>query len=118
MALWENGKNPYEAKKIGRQCRNYVESEEYVDFIRNQLEEGYYQLFTQNSALKDELLDTWPLNLVECGSDKLFAVGLPLHSKYVFYPKHHKGRNITGVSLMAVRTRLQREDWRGNQTPF
>lgn len=115
--LWEEGQNPYKAKAIGRECGGYLESQNYVKYMGEQLQEGYYNLFRQNPDLKEALLDTWPLSLVEAGTDKLFGVGIPLNSKLIFHPKHYRGRNLAGTSLMAVRSKLRKEEWGEYRNP-
>lgn len=109
LKLWHEGRNPFRAKSIARSCEGYIESPEYISFMQKQLKIAYFNFFSQNDDLKDILLETYPLALVEASTDRIFGIGCNLSSKRVFHYNLHRGKNIAGNCLMHVRSEFLKE---------
>ena len=94
-------------QKIGRNAKGYVhgvwEGKRQLIAIK-----GLIAKFTQNSELKQKLLDTGDAWLVECaGSDKIWACGVRLTDDDRFDAEKWSGQNILGFALMEVRAMLK-----------
>lgn len=94
-------------KKLGRAVRNY--DEHLWNGIRQiAVYEGLLAKFSQNEDLKQKLLDTGKSILVECAvRDRIWAVGVSLHSASRLDSAKWKGSNLLGYTLMMVREKLK-----------
>ncbi|MBQ7372677.1 MAG: NADAR family protein [Blautia sp.] len=94
-------------KALGRQVTNYN------DHIWNGMRqiiiyEGLLAKFSQNEALKQQLLATGDATLAECAvKDKIWAIGLSLNDPDRFDIAKWKGQNLLGYALMIVRKKLE-----------
>lgn len=100
-------KSPAEAKKFGREVKNYNETlwlAARFDIVK----EGNYHKFSQNPELKTFLLNTKDRVIVEASPvDAIWGIGMAGDHKDVMNPKKWKGLNLLGFALMEVRDELK-----------
>lgn len=104
---------PSEAKKIGRNVRNYNDekwaSERYDVVVR-----GNIYKFSQNEKLQDILMDTGDQILVEASPrDTIWGIGLVAEEPDALDPNKWKGQNLLGFALMDARDHIDqvRKGW-------
>ena len=99
--------SPAEAKKLGREVKNYDDKL----WLTNRYEivkEGNYHKFSQNTDLKTFLLNTKDRILVEASPvDPIWGIGMASDHKDVMNPEKWKGLNLLGFALMEVRDELR-----------
>lgn len=97
---------PAEAKKLGRQIRNFdgaIWDKKKFASIR----QGNIYKFSQHSPLKDFLLKTGDRVLVEASPlDTIWGIGMGKNNPDVENPTLWKGENLLGFALMEVRDEL------------
>ena len=102
-----NANSPAEAKKLGREVKNYDDKL----WLANRYEivkEGNYHKFSQNIDLKTFLLNTKDRVLVEASPvDPIWGIGMASDHKDVMNPEKWKGLNLLGLALMEVRDELR-----------
>lgn len=95
--------SPAEAKKLGREVRNYDDAL----WLENRyaiVKEGNYHKFSQDAALKDFLLNTGSRIIVEASPvDDIWGIGLPADNPKAANPATWRGLNLLGFALMEVR---------------
>jgi ribA/ribD-fused uncharacterized protein len=100
-------KSPAEAKKLGREVKNYVDTV----WLANRFEivkEGNLHKFGQNKDLKEFLLNTNERILVEASPvDPIWGIGMAADHKEVNNPEKWRGLNLLGFALMEVRDELR-----------
>lgn len=99
-------KTPAEAKKLGRQVKNFEnsiwESKRFEIVVQANLLK-----FGQNEALKAFLLATGDRILVEASPvDKIWGIGMAVNHPEVENPSKWEGLNLLGYALMEVRSQL------------
>jgi ribA/ribD-fused uncharacterized protein len=98
--------SPAEAKKIGREVKNYEENL----WLENRFEivkKGNFHKFRQNLALREFLVNTKDRIIVEASPvDAIWGVGLAPDNPQITNPKDWKGLNLLGFALMEVRDEL------------
>lgn len=101
-------KSPAEAKKLGRQIKNYNEA----IWLANRYEivkQGNIHKFSQNLDLKEYLLQTNARVLVEASPvDAIWGIGMASDNEDVNFPEKWKGLNLLGFALMEVRDELRK----------
>ena len=99
--------SPAEAKKLGREVKNYNETlwlAARFDIVK----EGNYHKFSQNADLKNFLINTNDRVLVEASPvDPIWGIGMASDDKDVLNPEKWKGLNLLGFALMEVRDELR-----------
>jgi ribA/ribD-fused uncharacterized protein len=99
--------SPAEAKKLGREVRNYDDKL----WLENRFEivkEGNHHKFSQNADLKTFLLNTKERVLVEASPvDPIWGIGMAGDHKDVLHPEKWRGLNLLGFALMEVRDELR-----------
>ncbi|WP_202700515.1 NADAR family protein [Flavobacterium sp. UGB4466] len=99
--------SPAEAKKLGRQVKNYDDTL----WLANRFEivtQGNYHKFSQNPDLKAFLLNTDERVIVEASPvDPIWGIGMAGDHKDVLNPEKWKGLNLLGFALMEVRDELR-----------
>lgn len=104
-----SAKSPAEAKKLGRQVKNYQEE----IWLANRyliVKEGNFHKFSQNEALKDFLLNTTDRVIVEASPvDSIWGIGMATDHKDIENPEKWKGLNLLGFALMEVRDELREQ---------
>jgi ribA/ribD-fused uncharacterized protein len=99
--------SPAEAKKLGREVKNYNENL-WLAARFEIVKEGNYHKFIQNPELKTFLLNTKNRVLVEASPvDAIWGIGMASDDKDVMNPKKWKGLNLLGFALMEVRDELE-----------
>jgi len=100
-------KSPAEAKKFGREVKNYNETlwlAARFDIVK----EGNYHKFSQNPELKTFLLNTKERVIVEASPvDAIWGIGMAGDHKDILNPEKWKGLNLLGFALMEVRDELE-----------
>ena len=100
-------KTPAEAKKLGREVKNFSEK-----IWIAQREAIMYEVnlvkFSENEELREKLLSTGQATLAECAAhDRIWGIGLAMDDTARFDVKSWHGQNLLGKSLMSVRAALQ-----------
>lgn len=99
--------SPAEAKKLGREVRNYVDSvwlENRFEIVR----QGNFYKFSQNKDLAAFLINTKKRVLVEASPvDAIWGIGMAGDHKDVLNPEKWRGLNLLGFVLMEVRDELK-----------
>ena len=100
-------KTPAEAKKLGREVKNYNDEV----WIKNRFQivkEGNFHKFSQHKNLKDFLLSTKERILVEVSPvDPIWGIGMASDHKDANNPEKWRGLNLLGFALMEVRDELK-----------
>ena len=76
---------------------------------------GLLAKFKSNECLKDMLLSTGNMQIVEATCDTMCGTGVPLHHHDCLDKKRSKNTGLLGNILMTIRTELQD---RGNEMPM
>jgi len=99
--------SPAEAKKLGREVRNYVDSlwlENRYEIVK----QGNFNKFSQNPDLKEFLINTKERILVEASPvDSIWGIGMATDHKNINNPEKWRGLNLLGFALMEVRDELK-----------
>jgi ribA/ribD-fused uncharacterized protein len=99
--------SPAEAKKLGREVRNYND----VLWLSSRYEivkQGNLYKFHQNIDLKEFLLNTKERVLVEASPvDAIWGIGMAGDHKDIHNPEKWIGLNLLGFALMEVRDELK-----------
>lgn len=101
-------KSPAEAKKLGREVRNY----DNIIWEANRFQivkKGNLHKFSQHLDLKQFLLNTNERIIVEASPvDAIWGIGLTADHEKAKNPKLWKGLNLLGFAFMEVRDELRR----------
>ncbi len=99
-------KSPAEAKKLGRQVKNYVD-EVWLENRFDIVKEGNFHKFNQHEDIKIFLLNTNKRIIVEASPvDAIWGIGLAPDDPMANNPLNWKGLNLLGFALMEVRDEL------------
>ena len=102
-----NSYHPGEAKKLGRQVKNFQEELWLENRIKIVIH-GNLGKFSQNKDLQTFLLNTKERILVEASPrDRIWGIGLSSDHPDVENPYRWKGLNLLGFALMEVRRILK-----------
>lgn len=103
-------KSPAEAKKLGRNVKNFdpkIWGDNSFDIVC----EGNYHKFSQHPDLKEFLLNTKGKVLVEASPvDNIWGIGMAQDNEHAENPRLWKGKNLLGFALMEVRDRLMEDE--------
>lgn len=103
-----HARSAQEAKKLGRQVRNYDDA--VWSRIRYDKMVKVLRVKFSDSDLTEKLLATGNRILVEASPyDKIWGVGLSEATPKVLDPKNWQGQNLLGKALMQVRAELLAE---------
>ncbi|BBB62054.1 hypothetical protein UNDKW_3781 [Undibacterium sp. KW1] len=106
---------PAEAKSIGRRVKAY-DDELWVQHRYALVVAGNYAKFAQNAKLKEYILSTNALVLVEASAkDRIWGIGLGINDPGLSNPRHWKGLNLLGFALMEVRDLMRAEAENSNK---
>lgn len=104
-----NVNSPFDAKKLGRQVKNF-DPKIWGDNCFDIVCEGNYHKFSQHSLLKQFLLNTGNSILVEASPrDRIWGIGMGQNNENAKNPLMWRGRNLLGFALMEVRDKLREE---------
>ncbi|MGB5887978.1 MAG: NADAR family protein [Acinetobacter venetianus] len=99
-------KHPNEAKQLGRKVQHYddqIWKEKRFDIVV----QANLAKFSQNSALRDFLVNTQDRVLVEASPvDTIWGVGMAQEHEHIQDPSQWLGLNLLGFALMRVREQL------------
>lgn len=100
-------KSPEEAKKLGREVRNY-DNDKWLSNRFQIVKEGNFHKFIQNQSLKKFLLDSKDRILVEASPvDAIWGIGMASDNEDSNNPNKWKGLNLLGFALMEVRDEIR-----------
>ena len=98
--------DPKEVKALGRLIKNF-DQETWENNKYDIVVKGNYAKFSQNSKLKEYLLNTKNKILAEASPyDKIWGIGLDKNNENAYNPKTWEGENLLGFALMEVRDML------------
>jgi ribA/ribD-fused uncharacterized protein len=101
-------KTPAEAKKLGREVRNYND----LIWLENRfriVKKGNLHKFSQNKELLEFLLNTKKRIIVGASPvDSIWGIGMASDHKEINNPEKWKGLNLLGFALMVVRDELRK----------
>jgi ribA/ribD-fused uncharacterized protein len=101
-------KTPAEAKKLGREVKNYNDSiwlENRFEIVKN----GNLHKFSQNKDLLQFLLNSDEQIIVEASPvDSIWGIGMASDHKDINNPEKWIGLNLLGFALMEVRDELRK----------
>ncbi|MCG8331867.1 MAG: NADAR family protein [Chitinophagales bacterium] len=101
-----NANSPAEAKKIGRQVRNFnqaIWNEHKYEIVKK----GNFHKFNQSPEQKEFLINTKNRILVEASPyDKIWGIGMRQDEYGIENPYNWKGPNLLGFAIMEVRDEL------------
>lgn len=101
-------KTPAEAKKLGRQVKNFKE-ELWAEKRFEWVVKGNLEKFGQHLQLGRFLLDTKDKILVEASPyDRIWGIGMASDDARAGNPKQWNGLNLLGFALMEVRDQLNK----------
>ncbi len=104
-----NSEEPGEAKKLGRQVKNFADetwNKKRFEIVSNA---SYYK-FSSCEKLREYLVNTENRVLVEASPrDKIWGIGLSQNAMNVENPLTWKGENLLGFALMNARDKLIKE---------
>ena len=103
---------PLQCKELSKNIVNF-DHEKWLNHAKIACEPGIFHKFSQNEHLKDALLNTGDLTLVESSYDKHWGTGIPLHDYRCLISSRWHTQGLLGIMLQHVRTRLKLE----NQPP-
>lgn len=100
-------KVPRDQKYLGKTVRNF-DNEIWVQHRFDILFEGLFAKFSQNEELKQKLLSTGDLHLVEASPfDTIWGIGMDENNIHATNPDKWLGLNLLGEVLMKVRAALK-----------
>ena len=100
-------KSPSEAKKLGREVKNYND-ETWLKKRFQIVKEGNFHKFCQKENLLEFLLNTNDRILVEASPvDPIWGIGMASDHKDINNPEKWQGLNLLGFALMEVRDELR-----------
>lgn len=109
MKILQSG-TPDEAKRLGRQVHGYVDKV-WAGVRQLAMRPALMAKFTQNPALRDQLLSTGDALLAECApKDLIWGIGLSTDDPAHLDPTQWQGANLLGFLLMEVRSQLRRNN--------
>lgn len=98
--------SPKEVKQLGREARGF-DAAVWDDKKFGIAQEGSFHKFGQNAELRDYLLSTKDLVLVEASPvDHVWGIGLAAGDPDAPNPLRWRGENLLGFALMRARERL------------
>ncbi|MCA9071973.1 MAG: NADAR family protein [Planctomycetaceae bacterium] len=101
--------DPKSAKALGRKVKKFDDAV-WQENARRLVTEGNIAKFSQNDDLKEFLLGTGDVVLVEASPyDRIWGIGLKAKDERAKHPSTWEGQNLLGFALMDVREVLREE---------
>jgi ribA/ribD-fused uncharacterized protein len=101
--------SPKEQKAIGRRVKNF-NTEVWSVISREVVYQANYAKFTQNPQMKEELMSTGDLEIVEASpQDKIWGISLHETDPRALDKTQWQGTNWLGIEIMRVREELKEE---------
>lgn len=102
--------NPRDQKAFGRRVKNF-DADVWSVISREVVYQGNYAKFTQNPKMREELMATGVLEIVEASpEDKIWGIGLRESDPKAWDKSTWQGTNWLGEAIMRVRQKLREED--------
>jgi ribA/ribD-fused uncharacterized protein len=102
--------NPRDQKAFGRRVKNF-DADVWSVISREVVYQGNYAKFTQNPKMREELMATGDLEIVEASpEDKIWGIGLRESDPKAWDKATWEGTNWLGEAVMRVRQKLREED--------
>jgi ribA/ribD-fused uncharacterized protein len=102
-------KNPSYQKQMGRSVKRF-DKNEWESICRQIVYDANYAKFTQNPAMKEELMATGDMEIVEASPyDKIWGIGLHETDPRAWDKSTWQGTNWLGEAIMQVRKKLKEE---------
>jgi ribA/ribD-fused uncharacterized protein len=109
MAKIKKESDPFKVKRLGRNITPWKEAL-WVSKRLEIVSDICYEKFKSNSELRETLLNTNNLHLVEAASnDKIWGVGMDEDNPKILNRKNWNGLNLLGEALMNARKKLVAE---------
>ena len=106
-----SSKNPSDQKQIGRGVEGF-DKNIWEKVCRKFVYDGNYAKFTQNPDMKEELMATGDMEIVEASPhDKIWGIGLHETDPRAWDKATWQGTNWLGEAIMQVRKKLREEDF-------
>jgi ribA/ribD-fused uncharacterized protein len=103
-------KHPREQKAIGRRVKNF-NADVWSVISREVVYQANYAKFTQNPEMREELMATGGLEIVEASpEDKIWGIGLHETDPRAWDKSTWEGTNWLGEAIMKVREQLRFEE--------
>jgi len=104
-----NASEPSEQKKLGRLVKNF-DVDKWNEVADSIVEEANYAKFSQNSELKQLLINSGTKQYVECAPyDPIWGIGLNISDALNTPEDQWKGTNRLGKAIMRARARILSE---------
>jgi ribA/ribD-fused uncharacterized protein len=102
-------KLPWEAKKLGRQVKNF-KKEEWDEMCEKIMYDAVYHKFSQNKELTRKLLDTGETEICESSPiDLVWGCGLSMEDPKILNKDNWTGKNLLGKVLVNLRKNLRQQ---------
>ncbi len=99
--------DPIEMKRLGRTVKDF-DIRMWDGRCQLVVFTGLMAQFTQNKELREQLLSTGDVTLVECSpTDERWGIAVPLEDERRLNPDFWTGANLLGYTLMEVREQLK-----------
>ncbi len=96
--------DPKVAKALGRKVKNF-DGQLWADRCREIVTRGHIEKFRQNEPLRDFLLASSDIVIVESSPyDRIWGIGLKHSDEQALDPTKWRGGNLLGIALMDVRS--------------
>jgi len=103
-----NTPNPKENKKLGRKVKGF-DKEDWELHCLDYMIDVNLAKFKQHEGLLKDLLSTGDKTIVEASPyDVIWGIGLHWEDDDVLDESKWRGKNLLGIALMAVRTKIKR----------
>jgi ribA/ribD-fused uncharacterized protein len=109
MIMYAN--NPRDQKAFGRRVKNF-DADVWSVISREVVYQANYAKFTQNPKMREELMATGDLEIVEASPvDKIWGIGLGENDPKAWDKATWEGTNWLGEAVMRVRQKLREEEF-------
>jgi len=103
--------NPRDQKAFGRRVKGF-DKDKWESVCRQIVYDANYAKFTQNPVMKEELMATGDMEIVEASpTDKIWGIGLHETDPRAWDKATWQGTNWLGEAIMQVRKKLREEDF-------
>ena len=101
-----NSNSPFEAKKLSRKVKN-SDMNKWKRDAQGIAVEGVYNKFKQNEYLCKMLMNAKTFKIVEASRDRMWGVGVPLHSDQVLNEDFWNGDGLMKTVYDVVKEMLK-----------
>lgn len=101
-----NSNDPADSKRVLNELKAAPSEPEWIDSRHDILYSWLLAKFAQREDLMNYLLETENRQIGEASRDTTWGIGLILTDRNVLSPRHWRGQNLLGTTLMEVRQEL------------